>query len=69
MPALAPLQAPCWRREVLQDIVTEALQAPWTPRQRAILTSEEGAESVIEAVARVDRLSEVPLKPIAVCSS
>ena len=38
---------------------TEALQAPWTPRQRAVLSSEEGAESVVEAVARVDRLSEV----------
>ena len=38
---------------------TEALQSPWTPRQRAVLSSEEGAESVVEAVARVDRLSEV----------
>ena len=38
---------------------TEALQSPWTPRQRAVLSSEEGAESVVDAVARVDRLSEV----------
>ena len=48
---LAGFACPCMQ--------TEALQSPWTPRQRAVLSSEEGAESVVEAVARVDRLSEV----------
>ncbi|KAK9839167.1 hypothetical protein WJX74_010845 [Apatococcus lobatus] len=44
---------PCWPREVLQELLTEALATPWSPQQQATLQRVAGAESVIDAVRRV----------------
>lgn len=44
---------PCWPREVLQELLTEALATPWSPHQQATLQRVVGAESVIDAVRRV----------------
>jgi hypothetical protein len=45
---------PKWPRGKLQDLLTEALGKGWTARQTEVLKEINGAESVAEAVARVD---------------
>lgn len=47
------LQVPNWSREDLQDILSDALSQAWTPAQEAVLNSEAGMETVIDAVVRV----------------
>ena len=47
------LQVPNWSRDDLQDILSDALSQAWTPAQEAILNSETGVESVMDAVVRV----------------
>ena len=47
-------QAPRWPKGKLQDLLTEALGRGWTVRQNAVLREINGAESVADAVARVD---------------
>eukprot|EP00887_Chlorella_sp_A99_P005325 scaffold1.g5325.t1 len=47
---------PKWPAEELQELLTEALSKPWTPRQLKVLEQINGAETVIEAVQRVDNL-------------
>lgn len=42
----------------MQELLTEALAAEWTPEQAAVLEQTEGAESVVDAVQRV--ASKVP---------
>ena len=37
----------------LQELLTEALAAEWTPEQAVVLERTEGAESVVDAVQRV----------------
>ncbi|KAL4534021.1 hypothetical protein Ndes2526B_g07096 [Nannochloris sp. 'desiccata'] len=46
---------PKWPRGQLQDLLTEALGRGWTARQNGVLKEINGAESVAEAVARVDQ--------------
>ena len=60
------LQVPNWSREHLQDILSDALSQAWTPAQEAILNSEVGVESVIDAVVRVT--AQVLLSPCSVTS-
>lgn len=45
---------PKWPQGTLQDLLTEALGRGWTARQNEVLKEINGAESVAEAVARVD---------------
>jgi hypothetical protein len=45
---------PRWPRAALHDLLTEALGRPWTARQAAVLAEINGAETVIDAVRRVD---------------
>ena len=52
---------PNWSREVLQDILSDALSQAWTPAQEAILSNEAGMESVIDAVGRVNAAAQVLL--------
>ena len=52
-------QVPCWSREVLQDVLSDALSQPWTAEQEAVLGNELGMESVIDAVGRVNSLAKV----------
>ncbi|KAK9820411.1 hypothetical protein WJX72_010036 [[Myrmecia] bisecta] len=67
------MEVPCLPRETLHELLTDALKAPWTPRQAAILEQVSGAETVVDAVRRVDRMSsgeeptlaETPSLPIA----
>lgn len=47
------LQVPNWSKDDLQDILSDALSQAWTPVQEAVLSSETGMESVIDAVVRV----------------
>lgn len=47
------LQVPNWSKDDLQDILSDALSQAWTPAQEAVLNSETGVESVIDAVVRV----------------
>jgi len=47
-------EVPRWPRAALQDFLTEALSRPWSSRQLAVLQEINGAESVCEAVTRVD---------------
>ena len=58
------MQVPNWSREKLQDILSDALSEAWTPAQEAILNSEAGMETVIDAVERVT--ARVLLLPAAV---
>lgn len=51
---MLPLQVPNWSREVLQDILSDALSQAWTPAQEAVLANELGMETVIDAVGRVN---------------
>lgn len=46
--------APAWPKATLQDLLTEALGKGWTARQAAVLREMNGAESVADAVARVE---------------
>lgn len=62
---LAALQMPNWSREVLQDVLSDALSQAWTPAQEAILSSEAGMESVIDAVGRVNAAAQVPRCSVA----
>lgn len=47
-------EVPRWPRSALQDLLTESLGRPWSARQSAVLKEINGAETVAEAVARVD---------------
>ena len=49
-------EVPRWPRVVLQELLTEALSQPWSPRQLRVLEQINGAETVIEAVQRVQSL-------------
>ncbi|BDA47761.1 probable TBC1 domain family member 1 at N-terminal half [Coccomyxa sp. Obi] len=51
-------EVPRWPHDKLQELLTEALAAEWTPEQAAVLEQTEGAESVVDAVQRV--ASKVP---------
>ncbi|KAF8055394.1 Tbc1d4 [Scenedesmus sp. PABB004] len=53
--ALLKIELPAWEEPALHDVLTEAFRAPWTPQQLALLGSTEGAESVAEALERVQR--------------
>ena len=55
------MQVPNWSREVLQDVLSDALSQAWTPAQEAILGSEAGVETVIDAVGRVNAAAQVLL--------
>jgi hypothetical protein len=45
---------PRWSREQLQELISNALEKPWSKRQMKILENMNGAESVADAVRRVD---------------
>jgi hypothetical protein len=45
---------PRWSREQLQELISNALEKPWSRRQMKILEKMNGAESVADAVRRVD---------------
>jgi hypothetical protein len=45
---------PAWSRNKLQDLLTEALSRGWTSRQLAVLQELNNAETVAEALARVE---------------
>lgn len=45
---------PGWGREQLQELISNALEKPWSRRQMKILEEMNGAESVADAVQRVD---------------
>ncbi len=47
-------ELPAWPPARLADLLTEALARPWTPAQRAVLEQINGAESVADAVRRVE---------------
>ena len=55
------MQVPNWSREDLQDILSDALSQAWTPAQEAVLSTEAGVESVIDAVGRVTAAAQVLL--------
>ncbi len=42
-----------------QEVLTDSLAMEWTPAQSKVLLQTEGTESVIQAVERVQRLSQV----------
>ncbi|KAK9907622.1 hypothetical protein WJX75_007138 [Coccomyxa subellipsoidea] len=46
-------EVPRWPHDKLQELLTEALAAEWTPEQAVVLERTEGAESVVDAVQRV----------------
>lgn len=52
---------PKWPRNMLHDLLTEALGKGWTPRQEKILVDVESAETVADALARVEnsKLGEI----------
>ena len=52
-------QMPNWSREVLQDVLSDALSQAWTPAQEAVLSNEAGMETVIDAVGRVNAAAQV----------
>lgn len=60
-------QMPNWSREVLQDVLSDALSQAWTPAQEAVLSNEAGMETVIDAVGRVNAAAQV--LPWLVCSN
>ena len=43
----------------LQEVLTDSLAMEWTPEQSALLRQLEGVETVVEAVKRVQRTSQV----------
>ena len=49
-------EVPRWPRVVLQELLTETLSQPWSPRQLRVLEQINDAETVIEAVQRVQNL-------------
>lgn len=49
-----------WR---LQEVLTDSLAMDWTPAQSLLLQQIEGTESVVQAVARVQRMSQVHPSP------
>ncbi|KAL0035935.1 hypothetical protein WJX77_008299 [Trebouxia sp. C0004] len=51
-------EVPNWSREVLQDILSDALSQAWSPAQEAILSNEAGMETVIDAVGRVNAAAQ-----------
>ena len=63
------VQVPNWSREVLQDVLSDALSQAWTPAQEAVLGSETGMETVIDAVGRVNAAAQVLLSANMVCRS
>lgn len=60
---------PDWEESALHDVLTEAFSTPWTPRQLAIMSSTEGAETVSEAVERVRRANLSMLQDDDSCST
>lgn len=44
---------------MLQDILSDALSQPWSAEQEAVLGNDEGMESVVDAVGRVNSLPRV----------
>ncbi|KAL0055234.1 hypothetical protein WJX82_009129 [Trebouxia sp. C0006] len=61
-------EVPNWSREVLQDILSDALSQAWTPAQEAILSNEAGMESVIDAVGRVNAAAQDNVAYLAAAS-
>ncbi|KAL3133350.1 hypothetical protein ABBQ38_007223 [Trebouxia sp. C0009 RCD-2024] len=59
----AVLKVPNWSREDLQDILSDALSQAWTPAQEAVLNSEAGMETVIDAVVRVTAKERAAQQP------
>ena len=55
------MQVPCWGREELQDVLSDALSQPWSVQEEAVLGNELGMETVIDAVGRVNSLVKVCL--------
>lgn len=53
---------PCWSREELQDVLSDALSQPWSAEEEAVLGNELGMETVIDAVGRVNSLVKVCLQ-------
>lgn len=53
------LQVPCWSREELQDVLSDALSLPWTAEQEAVLGNELGMETVVDAVGRINGFVKV----------
>ena len=54
----------------LQELLTEALAAEWTPEQAVVLERTEGAESVVDAVQRVaSNTPQVRTESFTSCSS
>ncbi|GAB4817785.1 hypothetical protein N2152v2_004831 [Parachlorella kessleri] len=48
---------PKWPKPVLQELLTRALTKPWSGEQLKVLNEMNGAETVVEAVARVNQLT------------
>lgn len=53
------LQVPCWSKEELQDVLSDALSEPWSADQEAVLGNELGVETVVDAVGRVSGFVKV----------
>ncbi|KAL4859571.1 TBC1 domain family member 1 [Chlorella vulgaris] len=51
---------PLWSKLALHDLLTDALSTPWSPRQLRVLDQMNGAETVMEAVTRVNKLVSQP---------
>ncbi|KAA6420129.1 MAG: TBC1 domain family member 4-like, partial [Trebouxia sp. A1-2] len=61
-------EVPNWSREVLQDILSDALSRAWSPAQEAILSNEAGMETVIDAVGRVNAAAQDNVAYLAAAS-
>ncbi|KAL4430666.1 hypothetical protein ABPG75_005922 [Micractinium tetrahymenae] len=53
-------EVPQWSKTQLQELLTDALSKPWTARQLRVLDQINGAETVMEAVSRVNKLVTMP---------
>ncbi|PSC75797.1 TBC1 domain family member 1 isoform A [Micractinium conductrix] len=51
---------PQWSKTQLQELLTDALSKPWSARQLRVLEQMNGAETVMEAVQRVEGLTSRP---------
>lgn len=58
MVTLLRQSVPSWPKSKLQDLLTDALGQPWNSRQIAILQKINGAESVADAVMRVEAVAK-----------
>lgn len=60
------VEVPHWKRERLQQLLTRSFASTWNARQLRVLEQTEGVESVVDAVARVARGSQVATSPLLV---